>query len=89
MTDNLDTNSIPSPTPNPTSLLNNEPIPVEMMGQTNVLEAAIENEETTSAEDMLVVQIDDDAMVIILLCLLDDGDDKNDDYMAEEGLEIL
>jgi hypothetical protein len=38
-----------------------------MVGQTNVLEAAIANEETRSAEDMLVVQIDDDSMVVILI----------------------
>jgi hypothetical protein len=82
--------SIPSPTPNLTELINNEPLHVEMVGQTNALEAAIANEERTSAEDMIAVQIDDDAMVIELLCSLDDDDDdENGDYVAEEGFEIL
>jgi hypothetical protein len=48
---------------------------VEMVGQKNVLESEISNDETTSAEYMLAFQIDDDAMVINLFCSLDDDDD--------------
>jgi hypothetical protein len=43
----------------------------------------------TSAEYMLVIQIDDDTMVINLIYSLEDDDNENNDYMAEEGFQIL
>jgi hypothetical protein len=97
---NVGANPIPSPTPNPTALINNKPLHVDMVEETSVLEAEV----NISAEDLSGIQIDEDAMVVDLLCSLDDDDDDddddeddddddddnyNDDGMLEEGLEIL
>jgi hypothetical protein len=66
-TDNVDASPIPSPTPNQTALINNEPLPVEMVEETSLLEAEAEAEAEASAEDLNDIQINDDAMAINLL----------------------